>query len=56
MDQLNELRICLIRALTIINTLADKIELTEEQQDDFVRLTEVIKKYETMQADEERPQ
>ena len=33
MDDLNELRVCLTRAVVIINTLADKIKLTNEQQD-----------------------
>lgn len=54
-NKLIELRICLTRAITIIDDLADKTELTEEQKDDFVRITNVIKTYATDSIDTSMP-
>jgi len=51
-NELNELVLCLTRALAIINDLADKTELTKAQKNDFVRMTELIMDYETLSADE----
>jgi len=51
-DQLNELRILLTRAIIIINDLADKTELTDEQKGDFVIITDKLKRIETLRADE----
>ena len=55
-NELNELRVLLTRAIVIINDLADKTELSDQQKDDFVIIADRLKVLEAMNADESKPQ